>query len=49
MDKTKIKKIKEIYSTKKLNTSNPIEDKNTQTKPFFSKIMIKLENNKYKY
>ena len=50
MEKTKIREIKKIYSSKKINMTNPLsEDKNAQTKSFFEKIMIKLENNKYKY
>jgi len=47
MDKTKIKKIKEIYSSK-LNRNNTLTKKKLKTQPFFTKILAKLEDNTYK-
>ena len=47
MDKIKIKKIKEIYSSK-LNTTNTLSKKKFKTQPFFTKIMTKLEIGDYK-
>ena len=47
MDKTKIKKIKEIYSSK-LNKTETLTKKKMSTKPFFTKIMAKLESGIHK-
>ena len=47
MDKTKIKKIKEIYSSK-LNKTETLTKKKTATKPFFTKIMTKLNDGAHK-
>lgn len=50
MEKTKIKEIKKIYSLQKLNAGNSVYcGKKGKSKPFFEKIMSKLEKKNYKY